>query len=315
MTKRQESHMSATPQSLTEALLQAAKRAGADAADAMAVQGQSQSIGVRAGALEHAERSESIDIGLRVFVGQRQATVGASDVRDETLRMLAERAVAMAREAPEDPYAGLAEPEALAKEWDVAALEMADPAPEPEAETLQQAALEMEAAALSVAGITQAQASADYSADVVHLAASNGFSGGYASTATSLSTVAIAGEGSGMQRDYDGDARVFAADLRDGAEIGRRAGERAVAMLDARKPPTGAYPVLYDERASSTLIGHLLVAINGSSVDRGASWCMGLLDEQVLPKGISLIAVSYTHLTLPTMLRVLISLFCVLYTS
>ncbi len=281
--------MPASPETLTEALLSAARKAGADAADAMAVESRAQSIGVRAGALEQAERSESIDIGLRVFVGQRQACVGASDARPETLTMLAERAVAMAREAPEDPYAGLAEPGQLAQDWDVAALELHDPGPEPAAPDMQEAALALEAAAMAVKGVSQVQASADHEVERMHMAATNGFSGGFTSSARSLSAVAIAGSGTGMQRDYDADTRVFAADLRSPEEIGTRAGERAVAMLDARKPYTGSYPVLYDERVASTLIGHLLSAINGSSVSRGASWLMHRMGEQVLPEALSLV--------------------------
>lgn len=281
--------MPANPETLTDALLNAARKAGADAADAVAVESRSQSIGVRAGALEQAERSESVDVGLRVFIGTRQACVGASDARDETLKMLAERAVAMAREAPEDPYAGLAAPEQLATEWDVAALELHDPGPEPAAPDMQEAALELEAAAMAVNGVSQVQASADHDVERMHMAATNGFSGGFTSSARSLSAVAIAGQGTGMQRDYDADTRVFAADLRSAEEIGTRAGERAAAMLDARKPYTGSYPILYDERVASTLIGHLLSAINGGSVARGASWLMNRMGEQVLPEALALI--------------------------
>ncbi|MFN3209749.1 MAG: TldD/PmbA family protein [Roseovarius sp.] len=281
--------MPASPESLTEALLHAARKAGAEAADAVAVEARTQSINVRAGALEQAERSESIEVGLRVFVGRRQACVGASDTRDETLAMLAERAVAMAREAPEDPHAGLAEPGQLATAWDVAALELHDPGPEPAAPDMQEAALALEAAAMAVPGVTQVQAAADHDVERMHMAATNGFSGGFTSSARSLSAVAIAGTGTGMQRDHDADTRVFAADLRSAEEIGTRAGERAAAMLDAKKPYTGAYPVLFDERVAPSLIGHLLAAINGGAVSRGASWLMNRMGEQVLPEGLSLI--------------------------
>lgn len=276
-------------QDLTQALLQAARDAGADAADAMAVQGTSLSIDVRGGALEQAERSEGVDIGLRVLLGQRQANVSASDTRGDTLVALAERAVAMAREAPEDPHIGLADPDQLVQGWDRAALELSDPAPEPSPADLQRDAQEAEAAALAVAGVSQVQASsAAYSSRQIHMAASNGFSGGYARTDRGLSCVAIAGEGAGMERDYDGDSRIFQADLRAPQEIGQRAGERAVERIGARKPPTGTYPVLFDERVSSTLIGHLLAASNGMSVARGSSWLLGKLGEPVLPQGLSL---------------------------
>lgn len=282
--------MTQSPQELSHALLDAARKAGAEAADSLVVQGTSVSIEVRAGALEQAERSEGMDLGLRVLVGQRQALVSASDARPETMAAMAERAVAMAREAPEDPNAGLAAPEQLAEHWDSAALELEDPAPEPEPDALKADALAAEAAGLAVPGVTQVQAAgAAYGSHRVHLAASNGFSGGYGRTTRSLSCVAIAGTGAGMERDYDGDSRCFQSDLRSAEEIGRRAGERAVARLRARKPATGTYPVLFDERVSGSLIGHLVAAANGASIARGGSWLQDHLGKQVLPENLSLI--------------------------
>ena len=273
---------------LTQALLKAAQDAGADAADAMAVQATSVTVDVRAGALEQAERAEGSDIGLRVFVGKRVANVSASDTSERTITEMASRAVAMAREAPEDAYAGLADRDQLATSYDADALELADPAPEPSPQELQQDASTAEAAALETQGITQVQsASAGYSAQEVWLAASNGFEGGYGRTSRGLSCVAIAGTGTGMERDYDGDNRTFAADLRDPSEIGRRAAERALARMDARKPPTGSYPVLFDERISSTLIGHLLGAVNGAAIARGGSWLRDAMGTQVLPDHLS----------------------------
>jgi len=275
---------------LTQRLLDAARAAGADAADAMAVQGTSVSVDVRAGALEQAERSEAIDIGLRVFVGQRQANVSSSDASDRTVEEMAVRAVAMAAEAPEDPHAGLADSDQLASDWDIDALELSDRSPEPAADALQDDALAAEAAALAIDGVTQVQqATAAYGARDIWLAASNGFSGGYRRTDRALSCVAIAGTGTGMERDYDGDSRIFQSDLRGAQDIGQSAGKRAVERVGARKPPTGSFPVLFDERISSSLIGHLLVAANGSSVARGSSWLHDLLGQNVLPDGMNLI--------------------------
>ena len=276
--------------SITGALIGAAKAAGAEAADAIAVSGRSLSIGVRAGALEQAERAEGTDIGLRVLIGGRQACVSASDTGADTIRALAARAVAMAREAPEDPHAGLADPSELGCGCAPEALELADPAPEPAPGALQQQALEAEAAALGVEGVTQVQsAAAGWSRRDIHIAASNGFDRGYSRTDSGLYCTAIAGSGSGMQRDSDGDGRVFRADLRDASEIGQSAGQRAAAMLGARRPRTGAFPVLFDERVAGTLIGHLLAAANGAAVARGASWLRGRMGEAVLPPGLSLI--------------------------
>lgn len=274
---------------LTKSLLRAAKTAGADSADAMAVRGTSVSVDVRNGQLEQAERAEGIDIGLRVFVGQRSAIVSASDASAKTIDQMAERVVAMAKEAPEDPHAGLASPDQITQDWDADVLELADPTPEPSPQALQEDAREAEAAALAVQGISQVQsASAGYGARQLHIAASNGFEGGYDRTDRGLSCVAIAGTGSGMERDYDGDSRIFQADLRKAGDIGTRAAKRAIERLDARQPPTGVYPVLFDERIASSLIGHLLAAANGAAIARGASWLRDALGEAVLPDTLSL---------------------------
>ncbi|TCO73292.1 TldD/PmbA family protein [Rhodovulum euryhalinum] len=278
-------------QRLTEALLDAALKAGADAADALAVGEASLSIDVRGGRLEQAERAESTEIGLRVLIGRRQACVSSSDTRDSTLAEMAARAVAMAREAPEDPTVGLADPGQLAQHADIAALELADPAPEPDPAALEEDARRAEATARAVSGITQIEsAGAGYNRQRLYLAATNGFAGGYARTSRTTSCVAICGEGTGMERDWCHESRVFQADLPSPEEIGRIAGERTAERAAPRRPKTGAYPVLYDERVAASLIGHLLSAINGTAIVRGASWARGLMGEAVLPDGLSLVA-------------------------
>jgi PmbA protein len=275
---------------LTHAMLAAATAAGADAADAVAVNGTSVSIDVLNGKLEHAERSEGIDIGLRVLMGKRQAIVSSSDINPATLAEMAARAVAMAKEAPEDPTTGLADADDLATHWDIESLDLIDPTPEPAAAALEDAARRAEAAALSVRGVSQVQsASAGYGQRQVYLAASNGFAGGYGRTDHMLSCVAITGEGSQMERDYYGDMRIHAEDLFSAEEIGRLAGERTIERAGARKPPTGSYPVLYDERIASSLIGHLLQASNGSAIARGASWLRDASGTEVLPTSLSLL--------------------------
>jgi PmbA protein len=274
---------------LTDALLSAAKRAGAAAADAPAVAGRSQSIDIRAGRLEQAERSEAVEIGLRVLIGGRQACVSASDISASTIERLAERAVAMAREAPEDPTVGLADPGQLAQGWDLAAYEMQDATPEPTAAALEADARAAEAGAMEAPGITQVEASAGYSARSMHLAASNGFSGGYGRSSRSISAVAFTGEGTAMERDWSGESRVFQADLPEAQGIGAEAAQRALARAGAVKPGTGSFPVLFDERIASSLIGHLLSAVNGAAVARGASWLRDALGQQVLPAHLSVI--------------------------
>ena len=281
--------MSDTLQRLTHALLDAARKAGAESADAMALDGSSTSIDIRAGALEQAERSEAVEIGLRVLIGGRQACVSASDTSAATISALAERAVAMAREAPEDQTAGLADPSQIARHWDLAGLELADPADEPSAAALEQDARAAEAGAMAAKGITQVQASAGYSARQVYLAGTNGFSGHYARTSRSVSAVAFTGTGTGMERDFAGEGRVFQADLPDATVIGALAAERALARAGAVKPKTGHFPVVFDERIAASLVGHLLSAVNGTSIARGASWLLDALGTQVLPKGMSII--------------------------
>ncbi|MGY6534390.1 MAG: TldD/PmbA family protein [Pararhodobacter sp.] len=277
------------PADLAQALLQAARAAGATAADAIVVEGTSVAVDVRAGSLEQAERAEGLDLGLRVLIGQRQACVSSGDARPETLQAMAERAVAMAREAPEDPYAGLAEPGQLATRRDADTLELDDPAPEPDPQSLQERALIAEAAALAVDGISQIDsASAGYGRRQVWLAATNGFEGGYARTSHSTSCVAITGTGTGMERDWAAESRIHLADLPDAEGIGQLAGARAAARAGARKPPSGAFPVLYDERIAASLIGHLVSAINGTAIARGSSWLRDALGQQVLPGGMTL---------------------------
>lgn len=275
---------------LAQALLDIARRAGADAADALVVRGESVSIDVRGGTLEHAERAEGLDLGLRVLIGRRQACVASSDASPATLAAMAERAVAMAREAPEDPFIGLADPAQLSSVRDGDGLDLCDPADAPDPAVLQDDALRAEAAALAVAGVSQIdQASASWSSRSVHLAATNGFSGGYGRTSRHVSCVAITGAGTGMERDWASEGRIHAADLPSAESIGQMAGERAAARAGARKPPSGAYPVLFDERIASSLIGHLASAINGTTIARGSSWLRDGLGQLVLPDGMDLI--------------------------
>ena len=281
--------MTRSLETLTGARLAAAKRAGADAADAIAVDGIATSIDIRAGKLEQAERSEGVELGLRVLIGQRQACVSVSDTSEASIRAVAERAVAMAREAPEDKYAGLADPSQLAKSWDMATLDLCDPSPEASAAALEDDARRAEAAAMGVAGITQVEASASQSRRQIHMAASNGFAGGYARSSRSLSAVAFTNSGTGMERDWAAEGRIYAADLPSAEEIGALAAARALDRVGARKPKTGSYPVLYDERISSGIIGHFLGAINGATIARGSGWLRDALGTRILPRGLSVI--------------------------
>ncbi len=275
---------------LSARLLDAAESAGADAADAIVSEGTSVSVDVRGDRLERAERSEGIELGLRVLIGRKQACVSASEASDHTLTAMAERAVAMAREAPTDPYAGLADPNDLAERWNPGLLDLEDPSPEPDPSALEQSARGAEAAAMSVPGVSRIDvATAGFAHNHIHLAASNGFSGGYSRTMHSVFCVAITGEGTDMERDHYADMRIHASDLESPEDIGRKAGERATARLGARKPPTGAFPVIYDERVADGVIGHLLQAVNGTSITRGSSWLRDALGKRILPVGLDVV--------------------------
>ena len=274
---------------LTRALLDAARAEGADAADALAVGGVSLSVDVRQGRLEQAERSEGTEIGLRVLIGRRQACVSTSDARAATIRRIAERAVAMARMAPEDPWIGLANPSHLSDRRDAAGLELADPAGDPAAAALEEAARRAEAAALAVDGIAMVDsAGASFGRRRIWLAASNGFSGGYERTDHSVSCVAITGEGTAMERDWAAEHRLRASDLPSPESVGALAAERTLARAGGRQAKTGAWPVVFDERVAGSLIGHLLGAVNGAAVARGGSWLRDRLGAEVLPARLTL---------------------------
>lgn len=266
-------------------LCDAATRAGADAADALYYCNAATSVSMRLGALEDVERSEGQDIGLRVFVGQRSASVSTADMDPGELAKLVERCVAMAREAPEDPYAGLA-PEAMLFKGPVPDLDL-DDASEADPEALRAAALAVEEAARAVAGVTNSEGgSASHSRTRFALATSHGFAGGYGASGHSLSASVIAGEGSDMQRDYGWHSAHHLSDLESAADIGTRAGTRAVARLNPGKAPVGKLPVILDPRIGSSLLGHLLGAIGGPAIARRTSFLLGKEDATLFDSAI-----------------------------
>ena len=265
-----------------------ARRLGADAADAVYVGDASTAVQVRLGQLEDIGRSEGEEIGLRLFVGSRSASVSTSDLSGRALEMVVERAVAMAREAPEDRYAGLA-PEARLLRDGAPDLDLRDAA-EISAETLKARALEAEDAARAVAGVTNSEgASASASKAIIALATSGGFTGGYTTSSHGLSASVIAGEGAGMQRDYAYHSARHAADLDAPAVIGERAGRRTVDRLNPRKLDTEQLPVVFDPRVGSSLVGHLIGAITGSAVTRGTSFLLDRLGTRIFADGIRIL--------------------------
>ncbi|HEU4922029.1 MAG TPA: TldD/PmbA family protein, partial [Burkholderiales bacterium] len=273
---------------IVESLVERGTSAGSSAADAIYVADRSSSVEVRLGELENVQRSEGESIGLRLFDGQRSATAASSDLSDDALKALVERCLAMAREAPEDAFAGLAPPELLHR-GELVALDSEDPR-EPDPAELRARALEGEGAALAIAGVTNSSgAGASSSATTLALATSGGFSGAYSVTGSSCSVSVVAGEGAAMQRDHDWHSTRLSEDLEPAAVIGRRAGERAVARLNPTRPKPGKYPVLFDPRVSSSLLGHFAGAISGSSIARKTSFLQDKLGSHVFGKGVTIV--------------------------
>lgn len=268
-----------------EQLIEKAVKCGADAADTVMINSVSLSVARRFGKPETLERSESGDIGLRAFIGKKQAIVSTTDKKSETLDEMAERAVAMAREVPDDEWCGVADPGQIAKGWQD--LDICDRA-EPKIEEMTDAADRAEAAALAVKGVTNSEgAEFSWGSSEIHYAASNGFYGAYETSGCSLSTSVLVGEGTAMERDYDYDMACYAEDLRDAEDIGRTAAERAVKMLGAKKGKTKTLPVVFDPRVGNGLLQALAGAISGSSVARGTSMLKNRMGEQIFAENIT----------------------------
>ena len=270
-----------------ERLVKAARTAGADAADAVALRTMSLGIEVRDGRVEESERAEGDDLGLRVLIGHRQAMVSTNDLADNGAAALAERAVAMARATPEDKFAGLADANLLARNFPD--LDLIDPNL-PTVGELEAHARAAEQAALAVKGISKSGgASASAGIGGMVLVTSHGFRGTYLGSNHGLSMTAIAGDGTGMERDYDYSSVRHAADLESPEIIGRNAGERAVARLNPRKVSTRKVPVVFDARSASSLVSHLASAVNGASVARKTSFLRDKMGTKLFADGIHII--------------------------
>jgi PmbA protein len=275
-------------QSRAQDLVGAARKAGADAADALYACTASTTVAVRLGDLEDVERSEGEEIGLRVFIGQRSATISASDMNPATLGTLVDRCIAMAREAPEDPYAGLAPEDRLLRRKP-ADLDLVDDH-EPDPAALRERAMTVEEAARGVPGITNSEGGgASAGRSQIALATSHGFSGAYAGTSHSTWASVLAGTGAGMQRDHASHSARHLQDLDDAEAIGIRAGQRAVARLNPVKVGSGVMPVIFDPRIGSSLVGHLIGAITGPAIARRSSFLLDSLGETLFEAGVTII--------------------------
>jgi PmbA protein len=273
-------------ENLLHEVVQAALKAGADAAEAVGAERRALSIGVRLGELEEVEREEARDLGVRVFVGRRQASVSGSDISAEGRAKLIERAVAMAKLAPEDPYAGLADPALLAR-GQHADLDLFDPT-EPPAEALEMRARAAEDAARAVERVSNTDgASASWSGSQWTMVTSGGFSGVHRASGFSLGATAIAGDENGMEIGYDGRSTRWQADLPEPQAIGTEAGRRAVQRLGARKIASTTAPVIFENRLAASLLGPLIGAISGPSIARGTSFLKDKLGQQLFGAGVT----------------------------
>jgi len=270
-----------------ERLVQAARAAGADAADAVVVRSMSLSIEVRDGAVEESESAEGDDLGLRVLVGRRQAVVSTNDMGLDGSAALAERAVAMARAAPQDKFAGLADEKFLAHDFpDLDLIDRALPTVQ-QLETIARAA---EQAGMAVKGVSKSGgASASAGIGGMVLVTSHGFRGAYLGSRHGVSMTAIAGDGTGMERDYDFSSALHAADLESPEKIGRTAGERAVERINPRKVSTRKVPVVFDPRVAGSLVSHLASAVNGASIARKTSILMDKMGQKLFADGVRII--------------------------
>ncbi len=267
-------------------LVAAAMHAGASAADAMIGISRSSSVSVRLGELEDVDRSESFEVGLRLFDGQRSATVSSASLDPAGFPELAQRAFAMARQAPEDPYAGLADP-AFLGDGQGPDLDLFDSA-EPELAELRARALAAEESARAVAGVTNSNGgSAGAGASLVALATSTGFARALRTSHFSLSASVIAGDAGALQRDYAHHSVRHLADLESAEAIGQRAGERAVARLNPVRPESGACPVFFDPRVSASLLSHLVASVTGSAIARRTSFLLDALGAEVFAPGVT----------------------------
>lgn len=275
-------------QDRAETLVAQARRAGADAADALYVCNASTGVSVRLGEMEDVEQSEGEEIGLRIFAGQRSATISASDLEKDSLADLVDRCLAMAREAPEDPYATLAPEDRLAR-GKLPGLDLVDDSVvEPAA--LKERALMAEDAARSVPGVTNSEGGgASMGRTQIALATSHGFAGSYAATIHGTWASVLAGEGSAMQRDYASHSVRHLRDLEDAEHIGRRAGHRAVARLHPDKVPSGVMPIIFDPRVGGSLIGHLIGAIAGPAITRRSSFLLEDMGAQLFDSNVTII--------------------------
>ena len=272
-------------------LIETALKNGATAADCVLSRSRGVSLTRRLGKDENIERYEDFDTGLRVFVGNKIASVSTNESSENSIKEVANRAVEMAKIAPKDEFSLIADKETL-KLFSVDndfSIDSYDPF-EPNIDIIRERASEIEDAALGVKGITNSDgADASWGEGETLLMTSNGFLGSSKKSNHSISVVVIAEKDGKMERDYDYSSKVFGEDLREPKQIGVEAAKKTLARMGAKKPVTGKYPVIFDPRVSRSIASHFASAINGSAITRKTSFLKDMLGKSVASKLINLV--------------------------
>lgn len=271
-------------------LVERAVRGGATAADVMVREADEFSTALRLGKIESLKEAASKALGLRVFLGTRSATSYSSDFSPPSLTRLVERTLAMARATSDDPASGLPEPEWLGSH--AGDLELYSPdVLELSTEARIALARRAEEAALGADPRIRNSEGAWFEASAGSKAYANslGFAGSYRSSYCAVSVAPIAQNGEGMQRDYWYSAARRAARLDDPESVGRKAAERALRKLGARKVPTSRVPVVFDPETARAFLGHVFEAVRGDAIYRSASFLTGKLGERVASEDVTIL--------------------------
>lgn len=263
-----------------------AKKYGADAADAIYINAESQSVQVREQSLETVERSEHASLGLRILCGKKQATYSAADTGDLDLDSIVQNLIERTKILPDDPYATIAEQTGTYLSNDLDLFDDTVNLPQ----DMQAEALHMEQIALSYGGIKQSLgATSGFSHMQVHLANTYGFMGTYRRSSFAKSVSVLAEAGGEMVRDYAYDHQTYYHNLKDNQTLGDEAAMRTLRQRNSIIPATGKSTVLFDPRVARSFVGKLVSAINGQSITQKSSFLIHQLGAQILPSHFSLI--------------------------
>ena len=282
----------AEPEQLRQRLLELAARAldearrqGASAAEVSLVQDQGYDVNVRLGEVETVEYTSGQGLDVRVYFGRRTGAAGTSDASAAALRDTVRAACAIARHTAEDPHLGLADPECLATHFPD--LDLYHPWPLTTEAAIDKAlACETAARDFDRRIVNSEGASLGTHWEVDVYANSNGFAASEFASRHSMGCSVIASKGDGMQRDYWYSQGRHPEQLRNPADIGRTAAQRALARLGGRPLATTRVPVVYEAPVARSLLGHLAAAARGASLYRKSSFLLDALGQRLFPDGV-----------------------------